>query len=478
VPVTRFIETLDLRVVAVNLAAMLRLFAGVLVAPLIVSLAAREWTSSLYFGALAAAAYAIGRPFKVDRSLRMGVKEGLVVTALSYLLFSLLGAVPFLQQEAFVDGFFESMSGFTTTGLTVVHLETLPTSLLFFRAYSQWIGGAGIIVLSLIVLLGPGQSSFQLYTSEFGEENLAGDVKATARWVLRVYLILTAAGFAALFAAGMAPFDALLHVMATVSTGGFSPYADSIGHYPGGLVRGVVVVFMALGAVGFPSYYLVRHRGWKRLLEDLQLQYLAGLIIACSVLFFVVWGGTLNKLIPSLFQATTAVTTTGFAVADTQTLPHSVWLVSVFLMMIGGSAGSTAGGIKLFRLIVMVKLFRWALIRHLFPEEAKLPVKYGGRVIADPDLKQVFGFVGMFLVLVCLSTLLLIVAGAGITGAFYESASAIGTVGLSAGVASAGLVDWAKLVLCFDMWAGRLEILPVLLVFYLRLWVPKGGKKR
>lgn len=472
--ITRFIEPVNIRVIFNNLCLMLRLFGLMMVAPLVVSLIARDFTFSIIFGSLAVGAFLVGQFCSSNKNIAsFTVKEALVITALAYLLFSLLGACVYLPLVPFIDGFFDAMSGFTTTGLSVIDIQKLPASVLFFRAYSQWIGGAGIVVLSLVMLIGPGKNAFQLYTSEYGEENLIGDVKATARLVLKSYLILTFLGYWLFVASGMGFFDALLHVMATVSTGGFAVHSQSIGYYQNRFIEISVFVFMILGAIGFPSYYLLWHKGWKRFLQDSQLHYLAGFIAVATILIVMIQGWSPGNFLSSLFNATTAATTTGFSVLPTDSLPQSMKLIDGFLMLIGGSAGSTAGGIKLFRFIVMVYLVRWLLLRALLPEEAKLPIKYADRVITDRETKQILGFFIIYLFLICLSTFLLVIDGFNIADSFFESASALGTVGLSTGITSSGLVAWAKLLLIFNMWAGRLEILPALITLYPIVWTKK-----
>ncbi|MEA1993969.1 MAG: potassium transporter TrkG [Euryarchaeota archaeon] len=162
--------------------------------------------------------------------------DALIVTALTYLLFALLGSLPFLPIMPPINGFFEAISGFTTTGLTMAEEATLPLSLHFFRAYSQWLGGMGIIIVSLAILLRPGKAAFRLYETEFGEENIIGSVVATAKMIIWLYLILTVVGFVAYLIAGMGPFDGLIHILTTIPTGGFSRFSESIGHYHSDLI--------------------------------------------------------------------------------------------------------------------------------------------------------------------------------------------------------------------------------------------------
>lgn len=473
---TRYIAPLDLRAVLIHLAAVLRLLGVILAVPFVAALIAQEFGLSAIFGGLALVAWLCGWAGARARRPDLEFKEALVVTAFAYLIFGFVAALAFLPVAPFIDGFFEAMSGFTTTGLSVMDVERLPKSLLFFRAYSQWVGGAGISVLSLVVLLGPGKSAFQLYASEFGGENLVGSVVATARIVTKIYLLLTLLGLLVFFAAGMEPFDALLHVMATLSTGGFSPYRQSIGHYDGAehhIVELAVTIFMILGAVNFPLYYFARIEGPRRMFQDLQVRYLIAIVVAAALLFYGFAGWRPERFLDSLFQATSALTTTGFSLGEPSSLSDERKFLSVLLMTIGGTAGSTAGGIKIFRLIVMLKLSAWLVFRALLPQEAKVSITYGGLAVSDTELRQVFGFLILYAALICISSLVFVFHGFAIPDSVFESASALGTVGLSAGVTSPDLPFGLKLLLIFDMWVGRLEILPVLVALCPAAWMRK-----
>jgi len=256
-----------------------------------------------------------------------------------------------------MDGFFEALSGITTTGLSVASPETLPASPLFFRSYLQWIGGAGIVILSLCTLIGPGRNAFQLYTSEFGEENLTGEVKATSRLMIKIYLFFTGAGFLVFLAVGMPAYDALLHVMSTLSTGGFSAYGNSLGQYRNSMIAAGVTVFMLLGAVGFPTYYMLYRRDLRRVKLDPQVMYPGAFV----VIFFLLAVPILKKgpgtgLTSAYFHVVSALTTTGFSITPASEWPSGFqWLV-IFLMTVGGCAGSTAGGLKIFRLILLAQV--------------------------------------------------------------------------------------------------------------------------
>lgn len=468
---TRYIAPINLGSVVAHLRLVLRFLGVILLPPVVVALIFREFYFALLFGSLAAGFLLLGW-VKVSRHRPdLELKEALVVTALAYLIFSMAGGLVYLHQAPFIDGFFEAMSGFTTTGLSILNLSQLPRSLLFFRASTQWVGGAGIIVITLVILAGPGKTPFRLYVAEFGGENIVGSVVATARVVIKVYLILTLLGFLALWGAGMTPFDALLHVLTAVSTGGFSPHPDSIGYYQRPAIEIAVTVLMVLGAINLPLFYLARREGPSRLFRDLQLRYLIGIMLIGTFFFVGALGWRYQSILPGLFQATSAITGTGFSIVDLDTWPEGSRLLSVGLMLIGGSTGSTAGGIKLLRLIVLIKLGEWLLVRVLLPQEARLPsIRYGSMTISDLEVKEIAGFVLLFILIFAVSAVALAMAGYNAIDSLFESASALGTVGLSSGIASADSPIWVKLLLTFEMWVGRLEILPALVFLYPWTW--------
>jgi trk system potassium uptake protein TrkH len=468
---SRFVRPVRYRSLAGNLCLMLRLLAFLLIIPLAVSLLAREFHYSLIFGGLAAAAFGVGKLGGVFGELRLDGTEALIVSGLAYLVFSFVGALAFLPAAPFWDGFFESISGFTTTGLSVLNPDSLPASLLFFRSYSQWVGGIGIVLLTLIVLQVPGQEVKKLYTQEFGRGNPLGDIKKTARTVLAIYGCMTGAGWLALVFAGLAPFEALLIIMATISTGGFAPHAQSVGYYSSPAVQLAVVVFMILGAVGFPFYYSLFQKGRRKRFRDSQaVALLAGGVVA-ALLLAAAWHGETRMLLPSLFHSFSALTTTGFS-----TVSFSDWTplakgMSVILMMIGGASYSTAGGIKLFRLIILLKLSRWSVARRLLPPAASISIQSEGRPVSSQDLRDVFSLLALYAVILSVSALVFMLFGYGPDAALFENASALGTVGLSTGITSASLPLLLKLVLIFNMWAGRLEIFPVIIIFFPAIWV-------
>jgi len=472
--ISQHIRPADWHSVIYELFGALGLMGLLLLVPFSVSLIFQEYLYSEIFGGLAFGSIGLGfgvRKLGIIDTQEMKLTDALIVTALVYLLFSLVGAVPFLPIKSFLDGLFEAMSGFTTTGLTMVNETTLPASLHFFRAYSQWLGGMGIIVLTLAILLRPGKTAFKLYSSEFGETNILGSVISTAKAVIKVYLSLTALGFVAFFFAGMGLYDALIHILTTIPTGGFSLYSESIGYYDSAAVSLTVSIFMIMGAISFPLYYTATKGNTREFFEDHQVQALIILVLLGTIIFTVSFGANLQNLAPGIFQTATAITTTGYNTVPTGELPAGDKFVTILLMVVGGGTGSTAGGIKIFRLLILLALIRLAFFRTLLPKEAKLPLQFGKLKVTKEEAESITAFFLAYLLIMVLSTLGIIwLEGTNLVNSLFEVASAEGTVGMSVGITSSGMNPASKLILIVNMWLGRLEIMPVLVALYPKSW--------
>lgn len=470
---SRFVSPVDVRLVLPHLRRPLRFLGLSLVLPFLVAVASAEWEQAIVFAALALGTYlSAGRKSLPSDSL--APRDALLFAALAYLLFALVGAFAYLTTTSFVNALFEAMSGYTTTGLSVLEVDRAPRSLLFFRAYSQWIGGAGIIVLSIVFLPGARAALLPLYAAEFREENLLGNVVSTTRLVFAVYGALTLLGFLAYLACGMGAYDACLHIFATVSTGGFSPHPESIGYYRSVPITIAVATFMLVGAVALPLYYRAFHDGPRRFFADSQLRAL--LVLALAGFLLASFYGTTSKgafsWIAHGFHSISALTTTGFNLTDTTEWTQGARLVAMILMILGGSVGSTSGGLKLVRVLILARIAQWYVRRALFPPEAQIPLRIDGRSLRDDEIQSVVGLTVLYLGLVSSSAFLLAFTGCAPMDALFEATSAVGTVGLSTGLTSPALAWWAKLLLTLDMWAGRLEILPLLVLLYPSQWVP------
>lgn len=461
---------LEVRAVLGQLASLGHLMGWLLMVPAAAGFLYAEWLVGGLLAGLGLVSLLLGRWGRKLLPKELRLREAFVVTALAYPLFALVGAVAFLPAAPFIDGFFESMSGITTTGLSVVDPEKLPRSLIFFRSYLQWVGGAGIVVLSVAVWNStrPAGFRFRIYGSAPEGDRASGSVIANARTLVSIYLVLTLLICFALAIVGLSLEEALLHGIATVSTGGFSPHASSIGRHANNL--GIVIVTMGgmlLGAISFSNYERLalpdKKQGQPR---DPQLYALGAIVIIGGALLFAHEG----RIWHALFDTITSVTTTGFALDDPAEWSPARKLLTGLWMVVGGSSASTAGGLKLMRLVVLLKLVQWTIRRSLLPAEAQVPLKYADAVIDSEPLRHMAGLIVVYLLLLLLGGVALVLAGFPPQDALFESASAIGTVGLSVGVTGEDLPIWIKLLLSLEMWAGRLEVLPVLVLFYPGTW--------
>lgn len=462
----RFAAPIDWRSVAHHLAGLLQLLGVLLVLPVLVAVLAGEHAYAVLFAGIALAVVAVGWLVRRFRPAGLGLREALVVTVLAYPLLTLVTAGVYLPDHSPVDAVFETLSGFTTTGLTVVEEETLPASVAFFRSFSQWLGGAGIAIVYMAVLAGPGSATSRLYLAEFDEDNVLGNVVRTARGVAAVYLGLTLAGYLALVAAGAGLFDGLLHALSLLSTGGFSPFATSVGAYDSTAVASVTSVFMVAGATSLPLLYvLVAQRRWRRFVGDVQLRTMLALIVVGTVAVLPFHGLALRDFGAHLFHAISALTTTGFTLDDPAQWPAGAKIATVGLMFVGGSSASTAGGLKLLRLALLARLVWWSLVRPLLPREATVPLQVQDVRVREDELRRVVAVAACYAVLLFASWLLLLGTDAAPVDALFEAASALGTVGQSAGLTAPELATGGKLVLCLNMWLGRVEVFAVLFLF-------------
>ena len=479
----KFVQPIDLRLVFIYLAELLGVLGLIFILPLAVSLIFREFEYSILFTVLAVLLFAvgyIGRQFQSSYRKKPVMRDALIVTALIYLIYSLVGGLVFrlFPNCSYINGIFEVMSGLTTTGLTMLVPEYLPKTLIFFRSYTQWLGGLGIIIISLALLFRPGGAPVKLYSSEFGEENIIGSVVKTARIVLKIYALLTICGLISFWAAGMSCFDAVVHIMSGISTGGFSAYSDSIGYYKSPVISMTVCLFMFLGAVSFPLYYKVAKRGVSHFFRDIQVRVLFILTALAACLFFLGFGLYFRNLVPALFQSVTSITQTGFNTVDMAGLSDKSKYITILLMIVGGSTCSTTGGIKILRFIVLLSALRWLVWKRALPEEAKISLKVERVEISPNTLSVVMGFVTAYMLILFFSTLaLMYLENFNFVDSLFEVASAEGTVGLSVGITRPDMNVLSKALFILNMWLGRLEIIPVLILLSPKTWMKKMRRK-
>ncbi len=417
------------------------------------------------------------------------IKEALVLAALIFPLSAIVSAVPiYLSTDmTALDAFFESVSGVTTTGLSVAPADLGPV-FLFSRSWLQWIGGIGIVVLVLSILIRPGTTAFRIYATNVGDEKIKPSVVTAAKLLGKVYIIITLISFALLMLSGMSPFDALCHALCSVSTGGFSTRPESIGAFGGWLIPAAITFCCVIGSINFGLY----PRALKDpliLLKNVQVRY----FLAFAAVGTAIFGLTLveadtplatsQDLTPakiisiSTFTALSALTTSGFSATDVGELSESSKLLLTALMWIGGGVGSTAGGIKIFRMIVLFRLVHLTLMRLFLPSETVTPLKVGEEIVEEEELNRMTAFVLLYITILVLSTFAFTLQGVEVSDALFEVSSALGTVGLSSGVTAADMPDLLKIILCVDMLLGRIEIVPLLVLFMPRTWIRRSMPK-
>lgn len=406
------------------------------------------------------------------------VNEAMVLVAFMFLFTPLVMSFPMMGSGfSFPDALFEAVSAATTTGLsTVKSLEGMPETFLFARAWMQWYGGLGIVVFSLALLFRPGKTTKRLAVTEAKEEDLVGGTKAHARRVLIVYAVLTGTGILLLLAVGVGYFDALLYTMASVSTGGFAPHDNSLAALGGPAIHVSVTFICLAGAIPLSFYYKLYKKRRRQTTDVLQLRGLLIMGGLVSLLLGVCMVSTthfgwMQALHHAPILAFSAQTTAGFSSMDLSQLPPAAKLVLIMSMAAGGGIGSTAGGFKILRLLMIISLLRALLRRACAAMHAVIEPRIAGRRMEETEIQEALLLVLLFLAVIFLSWLPFLFMGYHPLDSLFEVVSATGTVGLSAGVVAAEMPAILKAILCADMLLGRLEILPWLVMVYPRTWI-------
>lgn len=404
--------------------------------------------------------------------------EAMAVTALGFVLGALAMVWPFAAAGMTpLDALFESVSAITTTGLSAAgKVEGASRAFLFARAWMQWYGGLGIIVLAFALVLSPGARARRLALTETSPEDPIGGTRTHGRRVLVIYGGLTLAGGLLLWAFGASPFDAAVHALASLSTGGFSSHDNSVAGTGGPVVRGIVTLLCLAGAISFTLQYQTWRFGPMTLLRD-------GEVRALVVMIFLVWGTVmLSEWLAgaaadtalagnAAFMAVSAQTTSGFQTIDPAGLAPATKLALIFSMVVGGDAGSTAGGLKILRLLIVIRLVQLLFAQTVTPRHAVVEPRIAGRSLDQGEIGAAVGIVTLYAGTILLSWFAFLVAGLDPLDSLFDVVSAIGTVGLSTGVAGPDLAAPLKLLLCLDMLMGRLEILAILVLAYPRNWI-------
>ncbi|MBR6550853.1 MAG: TrkH family potassium uptake protein [Paludibacteraceae bacterium] len=421
---------------------------------------------------------------------RMGEREGYVIVAMVWVVFSTFGLLPYYlsgQVPSFTDAWFESMSGFTTTGATIIpDLEVITHGLLFWRSLTQWIGGMGIIVLSIAILPIFGLNGMQLYAAEVSGltyEKVSPRISDTAKMMWSIYVLLTATEVVALWLCGMDVFDAVCHSFSTIATGGFSTHNNSLEFYDSAAIHYTVTLFMFVSGINFVMLiYLLRGKA-RNIVQDEEVRWYSVAVLVFSVLLTVGlyiarpgWTGMHMERAfrDSIFTVISAMTSTGYTISDYMYWPVVAWVAIFFLMLTGACAGSTAGGIKWVRLAIIMKNSVAEFQRRIHPN-AIIPVKLNEKAVPQQTINNIMAFLILYIFIIVATVIVFSATGVNFDESIGAAISAIGNVGISIGQFGpsgtyAEFPTVAKWVMSIVMLIGRLEIFTVLLLFTRVLW--------
>ena len=443
----------------------------------------------LLYSALITLLFGIFPIIYVPPSKSITNNEGLVIVVSSWLLSCVVGALPYILWGGvfnFTNAWFESVSGYTTTGSTIlINIEALPQGLLFWRATTHWLGGMGIIIFVLSVLPSMGAANLILYRTEMSsiaQENFHSSARSTLKIVAFVYIGLTLLESFALILSGMNVFDAVTHSFATIATGGFSPKNNSIFHYNSVAIELIIMLFMILSGIHFGILFSIVFEKGKSIYKSIAVKYyILALIVGVMITSFNTWGNPFGSYLMALrhsaFQIISVGTSTGFATADSSIWPGPSQLLIIFFALQCACAGSTSGGIKADRVIILWKTILRQLKLSIHPR-AYVPIRIDNKIVQDDILLNAMLYVCVYLVIIFVATIILVATGVDILSAFSGVVAAIGNVG--PGLGTVGSVSnfnhlpvLSKWVLTSTMLLGRLEIFGLIVFFQPQIWKTK-----
>lgn len=429
-----------------------------------------------------------GITFLLTRQKNVEIKkrDGYIVVSLGWFVMALFGAIPFVVHgsiPSYTDAFFETMSGFTTTGASILNdIESLPHGLLFWRSITQWLGGMGIIVLSLAILPILGIGGMQLFVAEVPgptKDKIHPRVKETAKRLWGIYFILTIGETILLLLGGMNLFDAINHSFTTMATGGFSTKQNSIAAFESPFIHYVITIFMFLAGMNFSVHYYLLHARFNILKKNEEFRFYTIFIIAASViiafaLFTTNYSDFEKSFRDSLFQVVSIVTTTGFITADYESWGLFFQLIFFLLLFVGGCAGSTGGGIKIVRHLLLIKNSLLELRRLIHPR-AVIPVRFNNSSVGQEIVSNILAFFQFYLGVFIFGTIIMSLLGMDFLTSIGSVATSLGNVGPAIGSVGpvynfAHIPDLGKWVLSFLMLLGRLELFTILIIFSPAFW--------
>ena len=474
------------RMIGYIIGKMMGVEALVLLLPALISLIYREddYVFFLMISVVLAVIYFLLARKKPAESTIYG-KEGLVIVAVAWVLWSIFGAIPFTISgniPSYVDAFFETVSGFTTTGSTILtEIQSLPKGILFWRSLTHWIGGMGVLVFVMMLTSLDDKGAMHLMRAEVpGPEadKLVPKARSTAKILYAMYFALTAVEVVFLLFGGMNLYDSVMHAFSTAGTGGFSNRNVSVGYYDSAYIDGVITVFMILFGINFNLYYLMLLKHFKEAFKNEELKTYLGIIAGAVAIITInissMYGSVLKAFRYAAFQVASVITTTGFCTADYNLWPELSKSVLLAIMVVGACAGSTGGGIKVSRLVILLKSVTQEIKRLHHPKAVTI-VRVNGRKIGAETRQGVYVYFICYIFIIIGSTLLVSLDNFDFATTISAVLTTINNVG--PGIALVGPVEnfakfsvFSKLIFCLDMLFGRLEIFPILLVLSPSFW--------
>lgn len=423
------------------------------------------------------------------KSKKLRIRDGYTIVALCWILASLFGAIPFVISgyiPHFIDAFFETCSGFSTTGSSILtDVEALPKGLLFWRSFTHWLGGMGILVFAIALLPTLGISGTKIARAETTGptlDKITPKISDNAKILYLIYFGLTTIQVLLLMIGDMDLYDALINSFGSMGTGGFSHYGDSIAHYNSAYIDGVITVFMMLAGVNFSLFYCILRGDWRDFIKDIELRaylyifFSVSFVMALNLWYSNIYTGLGESLRYSLFQSASIMTTTGFATADYDLWPTFSKILLFCLMFIGGCSASTSGSVKVIRIVILFKMIKRGLILRLHPR-AVVSIKLGKKNMPADTVSAIGSFIFLYISVFFIGTLLVSLDNFDMVTSMSAMASCLGNIGPGFGSVGPSLnfslfSDFTTGFLSIVMLAGRLELFTIILLFSPHFWNP------
>lgn len=481
---------LQIKTILRLLGLLLMLFSLSMLSPLIINFIFHEqlyWPFAAAFFCTIATGALLWVCFR-QHQREFKIRDGFLLVVLFWFVLCFFGALPFWfidPQAPIIDALFESVSGFTTTGASILaRLDQLPHAILFYRQQLQFLGGMGIVVLAVAILPMLGVGGMQLYRAEtpgpMKDAKLTPRITQTAKALWSIYCLLTLLCMLCYWAAGMHWFDALGESFATVSTGGFSMHQTSFAYYHNDWIELIACFFMLLGGTNFALHFIaMKKRSILHYWQDEEFRFYVGLILFASLIVMLslnsvgLFTSSRHLIIHSLFNVISLATTTGYEVSAVQHWPQALPFLVMLLAIVGGCAASTSGGIKVIRALLLYKQSKREMIRLLHPH-AIIPIKFGQHTLAEPILQSMWGFISVFIALFLLLMVLFMAVGNDLVTSFAAITAGLANSGAGIGHINVAFTDLniaSKWILIFAMLAGRLEIFSLLILLTRSFWI-------